>query len=52
MKRQINDLARANHIDPIGFASVDRFRAAPEGRRPTDLLAEAKTVISLQSAGA
>ena len=47
LKAQIIELARNSDIDLIGFAPVERFRNAPEGRRPADLLAEAKTVISM-----
>lgn len=47
LKAQIIELAGNSDIDLIGFAPVERFRNAPEGRRPADLLAEAKTVISL-----
>ncbi len=47
LKAEIIELARAGDIDLVGFAPVERFRNAPEGRRPTDLLDGAKTVISL-----
>ena len=47
LKQRIVELAEANDIDLVGFAPVERFEHAPEGRRPTDLLGEAKTVISL-----
>lgn len=47
LKRKIQKLARENDIDLIGFSSVGRFKSAPSGKRPTDLLEEAKTVISL-----
>ncbi len=47
LKRKIQKLARKNDIDLIGVSSVGRFKSAPSGKRPTDLLGEAKTVISL-----
>jgi epoxyqueuosine reductase len=47
LKRKIRKLARENDIDLIGFSSVGRLKSAPSGKRPTDLLGEAKTVISL-----
>ncbi|MDI7260267.1 MAG: hypothetical protein QME90_10135 [Thermodesulfobacteriota bacterium] len=46
LKQKIQRLARENDIDLIGFSSVERFREAPPGKRPTDLLKDAKTVIS------
>jgi hypothetical protein len=47
LKAKAVELARANDIDLIGFAPVERFENAPIGRRPTDLLDGAKTVIRL-----
>ena len=47
LKARIIELAQAGDIDLVGFAPVERFQNAPEGRRPTDLLDGAKTVISL-----
>jgi len=47
LKHNIQRLAKENDIDLIGFSSVERFKDAPPGKRPTDLLEGAKTVISL-----
>ena len=47
LKDRAVELARASDVDLIGFAPVERFENAPAGRRPTDLLDGAKTVISL-----
>jgi epoxyqueuosine reductase QueG len=47
LKAQVIEHARNSDIDLIGFAPVERFENAPEGRRPADLLDGAKTVISL-----
>lgn len=47
LKARIQRLAKESDIDLIGFSSVERFKGAPSGKRPTDLLGGAKTVISL-----
>jgi len=47
LKKRVIALAGSNDIDLVGFAPVERFDMAPEGRKPTDLLEGARTVISL-----
>ena len=47
LKEAIRDIAFSHSMDLMGIAPVDRFVNAPEGRRPTDLLPEAKSVISM-----
>lgn len=47
LKARIQRLVKENDIDLIGFSSVERFNSAPPGKRPTDILGEAQTVISL-----
>jgi len=43
--QEIKEKAKALGVDLVGIASVDRFADAPEGKRPTDLLPNAKSVI-------
>ncbi len=47
LKARIQRLAKESDIDLIGFSPAERLNGAPSGKRPTDLLGEAKTVISL-----
>lgn len=47
LKQQIQKLAKENDIDLIGFSSIERFKGAPPEKKPTDLLEDAKTVISI-----
>ena len=47
LKNKIQRLAKENDIDLVGFSSVERFKYAPPKKRPTDLLEDAKTVISI-----
>jgi epoxyqueuosine reductase len=44
---KIKALARDNDIDYVGIAPVDRFKYAPQGHKPTDLLPGAQSVISI-----
>jgi epoxyqueuosine reductase len=46
-KSEIIVEAKRLGVDLIGFASVDRFSAAPENHKPTDIMAEAQSVIVL-----
>lgn len=39
--------AKRLKIDLIGFASIDRFVAAPANHKPTDIMPEAQFVIAL-----
>lgn len=45
LTREVKEFALGLDIDLVGIASVDRFRYAPEGHRPTDLLPRARSVI-------
>ncbi|NPV26177.1 MAG: epoxyqueuosine reductase [Firmicutes bacterium] len=47
LKSELREIAFANEMDYFGVGSVDRWANAPEGRRPNDLLPEAKSVIVL-----
>ena len=42
---EVKEFFRKRDIDFLGIAPVERFIHAPEGRRPTDLLPGAKSVI-------
>jgi epoxyqueuosine reductase QueG len=42
---EVKEFARKNRADLVGVASADRFQEAPDGRRPWDLLPDAKSVI-------
>jgi len=42
---RVKEIARSNHMDYVGVAPAERFLDAPEGRKPTDLLEGAKSVI-------
>ena len=42
---EVKEFFRKRDIDFVGIAPVERFIHAPEGRRPTDLLPGAKSVI-------
>lgn len=44
---KVRRLALSNGMDYVGVAPVERFKNAPEGRRPTDLLEKAKSVVSM-----
>jgi len=41
------ELAFNNQIDYVGVATIERFRNAPEGHKPEDLLPGAGSVISM-----
>jgi epoxyqueuosine reductase len=47
LKSQIRKLAFDREIDYMGVAPVERFRNAPDGHKPGDLLPNAKSVISI-----
>jgi epoxyqueuosine reductase QueG len=45
VKAQIKELFITGGCDLVGIANVERFKGAPEGRRPTDILPTARSVI-------
>jgi epoxyqueuosine reductase QueG len=45
LKDQIKEVLCSSGCDIVGIASVERFKGAPEGRRPVDVLPTAKSVI-------
>ncbi len=45
LKDQLKDLLHASGCDLVGVANVERFREAPEGRRPRDILPTARSVL-------
>ena len=47
LTRKVKDLVLENDVDYVGIAPVDRFKNAPEGHKPQDLLPGAKSVISI-----
>ena len=47
LNEKVIELARDNDIDYVGIAPVDRFRHAPPGHKPGDILPGAQSVISL-----
>lgn len=47
VKAEITLESRKLGIDLIGIASIDRFKYAPSQHKPTDIMAEAKSVIVL-----
>ncbi len=47
LREEVTQLAKSLGADLIGFAPASRLLAAPEGYRPTDIMREAKTVISI-----
>ena len=47
LSEKVRELARNNNIDYVGIAPVDRFKHAPPGHKPGDLLPGAESVISL-----
>jgi len=42
---QIKEYARQLGVDIVGIAPVERFKGAPEGYRPTDLMKSARNVV-------
>jgi epoxyqueuosine reductase len=42
---RLKKFALSRGADLVGIASVDRFREAPEGHRPTDILRDARSVV-------
>jgi epoxyqueuosine reductase QueG len=44
---EIKKLALSGDVDYVGVASVDRFKNAPDGWKPTDLLESCRSVVSL-----
>ena len=47
LSEKVRELARNNNIDYVGIAPVDRFKHAPPGHKPGDLLPGAESVVSL-----
>jgi len=47
VRNDIEMVIKKSNIDFFGVASLDRFEYAPEGRKPTDIMPNAKSVISL-----
>jgi epoxyqueuosine reductase QueG len=45
LKEHVKALLISSGCDLVGIASVERFKRAPEGRRPTDILPTARSVI-------
>jgi epoxyqueuosine reductase len=45
LKNQIKDVLLSSGCDIVGMTNVERFKGAPEGRRPTDILPTARSVI-------
>lgn len=45
--QEVKKLARSNNIDYVGIAAADSLENEPEGRRPSDYLPGARSVISL-----
>jgi epoxyqueuosine reductase QueG len=45
LKNQIEEVMLSSGCDMMGVATVERFKEAPEGRRPTDILPTARSVI-------
>jgi len=44
---EIKKLALSSDMDHVGVASVDRFKNAPNGWKPNDLLQSCRSVIAL-----
>ena len=47
LTRQMKNLALSGDVDYVGVAPVDRFKNAPNGWKPTDLLEGCKFVVSV-----
>jgi len=45
LKNQIEEVMFSSGCDIAGVANVERFKGAPEGRRPTDILPTARSVV-------
>ncbi len=45
LKNQIKEVMLSSGCEMVGIANVERFKGAPEGRRPTDILPTARSVI-------
>ena len=45
LREQVKDLLRASGCDLVGVANVERFKEAPQGRRPRDILPTARSVV-------
>ena len=45
IENQIKDILLSSGCDIVGIADVESFKGAPEGRRPTDILPTARSVI-------
>ena len=47
VRDNIEAVVKASNVDFFGVASIDRFEHAPTGKKPTDILPTARSVISL-----
>lgn len=47
LTQEIKKIALESHLDYVAIAPVERLAKLPEGQRPTDILPQAKFVISL-----
>ena len=45
LTREVKERVLREEMDAVGLASVERLKGAPEGRRPTDILPTANSVI-------
>lgn len=47
LTRKVKEIVLANNLDYVGITPVERLTGEPEGRRPTDYLPGAHSVVSL-----
>lgn len=47
LKESISEVVRKSSLDYIGIAPIERYKNAPDGHKPTDLLPGARSVISI-----
>jgi len=47
LAKEIKKIALESHLDYVGIAPIDRFANFPEGQKPTDILPQARSIISL-----
>ena len=47
LREEIDAVRKQNGVDKMGVASIDRFKEAPAGQSPLDLLPSTQSVISL-----
>ena len=45
LTREVKERVLREEMDAVGLASVERLKGAPEGRRPTDILPTANSII-------